>query len=129
MAAGHGLMVCDDLIFTSKVTATARAAGMTVTVAKSAAAAISAAEKAPPTGVLVDLHNPGLDLSAFLAAVRAACPAGVRVIGYGSHVDVAALKAARAAGCDRVLPRSQFVADLEANLPAWLGEHRDAPPA
>lgn len=129
MAAGDGLMVSDDLIFTSKVTATARAAGLTVTVAKSAAAAISAAEKSAPTGVLVDLHNPGLDLPTFLAAVRAACPAGVRVIGYGSHVDVAALKAARAAGCDRVLPRSQFVAELEANLPAWLGEDGDAPPA
>jgi hypothetical protein len=43
----------------------------------------------------------------------------VNVIGFGSHVDVGTLKAARAAGCDHVLPRSQFVADLETQLPVW----------
>jgi CheY-like chemotaxis protein len=114
-------MVCDDLIFTSKVTATARAAGLTVTPVRSADAAVAAARKSAPACVLVDLHNPGLDLPALLADLRAACPAMPRVIGYGSHVDVAALKAARAAGCDAVLPRSQFVAELDAKLPEWLG--------
>ena len=113
-------MVCDDLIFTSKVTATARAVGATVTPVRSAGAAVAAAKQSAPACVLVDLHNPGLDLPAFLAALREACPTMPRVIGYGSHVDVAALKAARAAGCDRVLPRSQFVAELEAKLEEWL---------
>lgn len=113
-------MVCDDLIFTSKVTATARAAGLTVTPVRSASAAIASAKKAAPTCVLVDLHNPGLDLPTFLGELHAACPTMPRVIGYGSHVDVAALKAARAAGCDMVLPRSKFVADLDAKLGEWL---------
>jgi hypothetical protein len=30
------------------------------------------------------------------------------------------LSAARAAGLDRVMPRSKFVASLEAELPGWL---------
>lgn len=120
MTPPHGLLICDDLIFTSKVTATARAAGVTVDSVRSAAAAISAAKTLPPTGVIIDLHNPGLDLPAFLAELRQVCPQMPRVIGYGSHVDVETLRSARSAGCDRVLPRSQFVAELESKLPEWL---------
>jgi DNA-binding NarL/FixJ family response regulator len=120
MTAGVGLLITDDLIFSSKVTATARAHGLTVTVARSVAQAAELARRSPPAGVLVDLHNPGLELPGFLAELKAVCPAMPRVIGYGSHVDVETLKAARAAGLDRVMPRSQFVTELEASLPAWL---------
>ncbi|OWK43422.1 response regulator [Fimbriiglobus ruber] len=121
--APRGLMVCDDLIFTSKVTTTARAAGLVVTQARSAEAALRAAGNTVPTCVIVDIHNPGLDLPAFLTALRAVCPVPPRVIAYGSHVDTDALKAARRAGCDRVMPRSQFVGELEAGLREWLGVH------
>lgn len=109
------LVLCDDLMFTSKVTATARAHGLPAAVARTSADVI---RKAPPTGcVLVDLHLPGLDLPPLLAALRAA--GSPRVIGFGSHVDVETLKAARAAGCDQVLPRSQFTKELETRLPEW----------
>ncbi len=112
------LIVCDDLMFTSKVTATARAHGLTAAVARTPA---DAARKAPPAGcVIVDLHLPGLDLPQLLADLRAGSRAAV--IGFGSHVDVEMLKAARAAGCDRVMPRSQFVKELEAKLPEWAAQ-------
>ncbi len=111
------LVLCDDLIFSSKVTATARSHGLTAAVARTPDAAVA---KVPPTGcVLVDLHLPGLDLPAFLADLRASSTA--TVIGFGSHVDVDTLKAARAAGCDRVMPRSQFVKELETGLTEWAG--------
>lgn len=119
-----GLLLCDDLIFTSKVTATARAAGLTVWTARSAAAALAKARESPPACAIVDLHNPGLDLPAFLAGLRESCPTMPRVIAYGSHVDAETLKVARQAGCDRVMPRSQFVKELEAELPGWLGGGR-----
>ncbi len=113
------LIVCDDLMFTSKVTATARAHGLTAAVARTPA---DAARKAAGVGcVIVDLHLPGLDVPALLGELRAA-GSRAAVIGFGSHVDVETLKAARAAGCDRVLPRSQFVRELEAKLPEWAGE-------
>ena len=122
MSAGpNGLMICDDLIFTSRVTATARAHGKTVTPVRSAEQAVRLARESPPRCVVVDLHVSGLDLPALLAELRAACPAMPRVIGYGSHVDAERLKAARQAGCDTVLPRSKFVAELETKLPEWLG--------
>lgn len=120
MIAPAGLMLSDDLLFVSKVTATARAHGLTVAVARTAAQAVESARRTPPTGVLVDLHNPGLDLPGFLAELTATCSMMPRVIGYGSHVDVETLKAARAAGLDRVMPRSQFVTELEVSLSDWL---------
>ena len=116
----QGLMVCDDLIFTSRVTATARAHGLAVTPVRSAEAALRVARESPPACVIVDLHTPELDLPALLAGLRGAGPQMPRVIGYGSHVDKEMLKAARDAGCDLVLPRSRFVAELETGLNEWL---------
>ena len=111
-----GLVLCDDLLFASKVTATARAHGLAVAVCRDMGRLTAAIAESPPRCVLLDLHDPTLALSAVVGWAAA----GVRVIGFGSHVDVAVLKAARAAGCDRVMPRSQFVAELETGLKEWL---------
>ena len=113
------LVLCDDLMFTSKVTGTGRALGIPVALARTATAAIQRATATPPACVLVDLHNPGLDVAQLLSELRATCPAMPRVIGFGSHVDVDTLKAARKAGCDQVMPRSQFSQVLEARLAEW----------
>jgi CheY-like chemotaxis protein len=113
-------MVCDDLIFTSRVTATARAKGLTVAPVRSAGQAVQAAKASPPACVIVDLHNAGADLPALLAGLREACPTMPRVIAYGSHVNKDLLQAARDAGCDLVLPRSKFAAGLESELAKWV---------
>ncbi|HEY2787615.1 MAG TPA: hypothetical protein VGJ05_21845 [Fimbriiglobus sp.] len=115
-----GVLLCDDLIFASKVTATASAHGLTVLVRKTPEAAIAAAVERPITGAILDLHTPGLDVPAFLAAVSRSDGNGPRVVGFGSHVDAATLNAAKAAGCDDVMPRSRFVKELEEKLPCWL---------
>ena len=120
MTPAAGLMLCDDLIFASKVTGTARAAGLTVAVARNLPRFAELLAESAPAGVLLDLHHEGLDLPALLAALRERCPAMPRVTAFGSHVDAARLKVAREAGCDLVLPRSQFVKLLEAELPVWL---------
>jgi CheY-like chemotaxis protein len=120
VTAAAGILVSDDLIFTSRITATARASGLSVVQARSQAVASEKARANPPACVIVDLHNPGLDLPTFLTELREACPAMPRVIGYGSHVETEVLKAARKAGCDRVMPRSQFVQELEMGLREWV---------
>jgi CheY-like chemotaxis protein len=120
----QGLLLSDDLIFTSRVTGTAKALGLSVQSARSAAALVELARGAPPRGVLIDLHNPGLDLPALLRDLAAVCPQRPRVIAYGSHVEAATLHAAREAGCDLVLPRSRFVEELPVSLGAWLQEPR-----
>ena len=104
-----GLLLCDDLIFTSRITGTAKALGLSVGAARDVAGRVRAARQTPPTCVLLDLQFPGLELVSLLAELRAIGP--MRVVGYGSHVDAATLHAARVAGCDPVLPRSKFVED------------------
>ena len=116
----HGLMLSDDLIFISKVAGAANALGLAVQPARSAEALLALAAQQPPGGVLVDLHNPGLDLEALLGGLRAACPVMPRVVAYGSHVEAETLRAARKAGCDLVLPRSKFVEELPVALAGWL---------
>lgn len=113
-------MLCDDLMFTSKVATTARAQGLTVVALRTTAQVVSHARTSPPACVLVDLHNPDLDLPGLLAELRGVCPTMPRVVAYGSHVNKDLLQAAQTAGCDLVLPRSRFVASLEAELAAWL---------
>jgi CheY-like chemotaxis protein len=115
-----GLMLCDDLIFFSRVAATARAAGLAVRQVRTPAALLDLARQDPPGGVILDLHAEGLDVPALLAGLREACPAMPTTVAFGSHVAAELLKGARDAGCDVVLPRSKFVKDLETELGRWL---------
>ncbi len=112
----RGLLLCDDLLFGSKVTVTARAAGLDVAMVRSLERFAALAAESPPTAVILDLQHNGLDLPALLAAL----PPTTRVVGFGSHTDAATLKAAREAGCDLVLPRSKLVARVEADIAGWL---------
>jgi DNA-binding NarL/FixJ family response regulator len=116
-----GLLLSDDLIFTSRITGTARALGLEVRPARTVDGLVDLARQHAPAGVLLDLGFPGLVLGDLLARLGEACGARPRVVAYGSHVDAAGLRAARAAGCDLVLPRSKFVEDLGRELPGWLG--------
>ena len=109
-----GLLLSDDLIFTSRITGTARALGLTVHPARSVAALLTLAREHPPAGVLVDLAHPGLSVPDLIQQLGEICPSRPRVVAYGSHVDAAGLRTARDAGCDLVLPRSAFVEQLHA---------------
>jgi len=115
-----GIMLCDDLIFFSRVAAAAKAAGLTVRQAKTQSAALALANQTPPGGVIIDLQNDGLNLTALLAELKTACRTMPTTIGFGSHVDAETLRDARKAGCDRVMPRSQFVEELDSNLTKWF---------
>jgi CheY-like chemotaxis protein len=115
-------VLSDDLIFTSRITATARDLGFAFRAARCAEALLALARQEAPRCVIVDLANPGLvvaELVRQLTEIRTPAP---RVVAYGSHVDVATLRAAREAGCEPVLPRSKFVEELPRELGAWVGE-------
>jgi CheY-like chemotaxis protein len=114
-----GLLLSDDLIFTSRITATAQAHGLAVKPARTSALLLALADQEPPPCVIVDLDNPGLDVGELVRRLRGGA-APPFVVAYGSHVDAAALRGAREAGCDRVLPRSKFVEELPAALPEWF---------
>ncbi len=119
MPSENGLLLCDDLVFTSRIVGTAMALGLTIHAAKSAVELEGFLRKAAPRCVILDLNTPGLNIDETVKAIAALLPKPF-VVGYGSHVDVATLKAAREAGCDIVWPRSKFVDELASSLPTWF---------
>jgi DNA-binding NarL/FixJ family response regulator len=112
-----GYLLSDDLIFTSRVTGTARALGLEVQAVRSLVSLHNLLQQNGASCVLVDLNFPELSIAALLNGLPVPRPF---VVGYGSHVDTATLKAARDAGCDLVLPRSKFVEELPQALPSWV---------
>lgn len=116
-----GLLLCRDLIFTAKITGTARALGREILVAGGAERAAAWIEGRRPRVVFVDLAAGDLTAPQAVTHLRSLAP-DTPFVAFGSHVDTTALAAARAAGCDPVLPRSRFVAELASLIRHHLGE-------
>ena len=116
-----GLLLSRDLIFTSKVTGTARGLGRRVLEAGDEAQAAAMIEQWQPRVVFVDLAAGDLAAPPAIAALRALAGPATPFVAFGSHVDTQALDAARAAGCDPVLPRSRFSAELPDLVRRYLG--------
>lgn len=114
-------VLCDDLMFGSRITGTARALGLQTKTARSPEVVAALVQQQAPSCVLVDLANPGLVVEELIRVLREKCPTMPRVVAFGSHVDAATLHAAREAGCDPVLPRSRFVEELAGALAGWVG--------
>jgi hypothetical protein len=95
------LALVRDLLFASRITATARAQDAAVTVVREPGqlSQLTAAR------LLVDLNQP----DALDAAIAWKSRTAGEVIGFVSHVDSAIIAQAKQGGLDRVLPRSQFV--------------------
>lgn len=114
-----GLLLCDDLIFTSRIVGTAQALGFTLRTVKSARELFGILSQTNPACVIVDLHAPDFDFDALVAQATTLVSKPM-LVGYGSHVDAATLKRARDAGFDVVWPRSKFVEELPTALPQWF---------
>ena len=115
-----GYLLCDDLMFSSRITGTARDLGLSIKTVRSSGDLERLHSAEPATCVVVDLSNPGLQIADLLARLRPSAESRTFVVAYGSHVDTATLQAARAAGCNVVLPRSKFVEELPRSLPTWF---------
>lgn len=114
------VLLCQDLIFTSKITGTARELGFRVLVAGTEPLARAMLEQWRPGVVFVDLSHPIFRQGESILAYRSICPEA-RFIAFGAHVEAEALGAARDAGCDPVLPRSKFTATLPDLMTRYLG--------
>ena len=90
-----------DLVFASKITATAAGTGVCVRLVRDP----KALGTTPAQRLIVDLNLPG-GIEAAQAWKR---EAGGEVVGFVSHVDTETIDRARAADVDRVLARSRFV--------------------
>ena len=99
-----------DLMFSGRIGATARAAGVALKVIRDPSALTGTKGRL----LIVDLNQPGA-LEAAVTWKGESSPAA-DVVGFVSHVDAETITRARAAGIDRVLPRSQFVNVLDQLL-------------
>jgi hypothetical protein len=104
------LALVRDLMFSSRITATARSLAVDVRVIRDAASL----GNQPGKLLLVDLNLAG----AIDAASAWRNATGGAVIGFVSHVDAATIAKAREEGLERVMARSGFVEALPGILAA-----------
>jgi len=108
-----------DLMFASRIRATATTLGIEVAVLARPAPLLDAARENPPSLVLVDLDARGWDPAALIRDLKQdERTSSARVVAFVSHVRQDAIEAARAAGADRVLARSAFIRELPDILSA-----------
>ncbi|MGF1578062.1 MAG: hypothetical protein ACFCD0_01730 [Gemmataceae bacterium] len=120
-----GFLLSDDMIFTSRITGIAGYYELDLKVVPSAERLQAEAPDANPSCVIVDVHNPGLQIDDLVTFLRKHCEPSLFILGYGSHVAADVLKAARQAGCDLVLPRSKFVEDMPNEMPNWFAGKKE----
>ena len=104
------LAAVDDLLFSSKIRATAKQIGVEVAFARSPEDILTQVRDLKPSLAIFDLNSTKTDPVRVIGLVKA--ESAVRTIAFASHVHVDLINAARSAGADEVLPRSAFAAHL-----------------
>lgn len=115
----RAVLLTTDLIFSTKVTGTARALGLEIAVAADVEQAAELCCGELQGCVFIDLGILDEEITSVVSRLRSAAGT-VPIVAYGPHVDKARLDQARAAGCDEVLPRSKFSAELPDLLLRYL---------
>src|SRR5262249_14788031 len=122
-----GLLLSRDLIFTTKIKATATELGYQIHLARDAIFAESLIAELQPRVVLIDLTAGDLCAPSAISAYRKLANDETWFVAFGPHVDASALAAAEAAGCQVTLPRSKLAADLPALVRRWFTESASQP--
>ncbi len=105
---GIVLVVADDLIWASRLTAAVGLAGAQSTTVRSATQLVARLAEQPGAAVIVDLGGRAYD---GLEAVRLAAAAGNRVLAVGQHEDLELRRQALAAGARRVFSYNKLFSD------------------
>ena len=113
------LVAVDDLLFSSKIRATAKQVGVELTFARTPSDILQQARTLKPSLVIFDINSEKADPIGTVAALKADPELkDIPTTGFVSHVNTALIMAARQAGMDEVMARSAFA----ANLPQILTE-------
>lgn len=117
------LVVADDLLFRSKISTAAKAAGVVVRAATTPEAALERAREDRPSLVLIDL-DAGRPAPFEVLRQFADDPElrTLNTVGFVSHIHAHLVQQARALGIGTVMARSAFVAEL----PRLLAPHAEA---
>lgn len=107
------LAAVEDLLFRSKISEAARAAGIEVRFPRTGTKLLDKMRQSPPDLLILDLNSSRFEPLELLRTVKSGEDTReVPVIGFLSHMQGDLALAAREAGCDRVMARSAFVQDL-----------------
>ena len=107
------LVAVDDLMFSSKIRATAKGVGAEISFARTPPEILSQARELKPSLIIFDINSPKADAVNTVAALKADPDLqAIRTAGFVSHVDTRMIMAAREAGMDDVMARSAFAANL-----------------
>ncbi|MEW6636187.1 MAG: response regulator [Actinomycetota bacterium] len=107
------LAAVEDLLFRSKISEAARAAGIEVRFPRTGTKLLDKMRQSPPDLLILDLNSSRFEpLELLRTAKSGEDTREVPVIGFLSHMQGDLALAAREAGCDRVMARSAFVQDL-----------------
>jgi PleD family two-component response regulator len=113
------LVAVDDLLFSSKIRATAKQVGVELAFARTPSDILQQARALKPSLVIFDINSEKADPINTVAALKADAELkNIPTTGFVSHVNTALIMAARQAGMDEVMARSAFA----ANLPQILTE-------
>jgi CheY-like chemotaxis protein len=104
-------LVVPDLLFSTRIEATAAQTGVAVT-SLPADEAFAACAAEPPDLLVIDLTGPGDPVALAGALRQAEATRGIPIVAFYPHVDQALRERAVAAGIPQVLPRSAFVARM-----------------
>jgi CheY-like chemotaxis protein len=107
------VVAVDDLMFASRISSAAKAAGVEIVFARSPQAVADAVRARSPRLVILDLNSRGIAPLDTVAALKSdPALAATPIVGFVSHVQADLIAQARTAGVDKVLARSAFVAEL-----------------
>jgi CheY-like chemotaxis protein len=105
------MIVCvlDDLLFSVKISTTAKAVGAEVYFERTPGMALARIKEKQPELAIFDLNSARLDPLGVIAQLKSDPETrGIKTLGFVSHVHADTIAAAREAGIDEVLARSAF---------------------
>ena len=106
------LLLSSDLMFQSRISSTARAAGKPCVVDRTVDKLVERVSEPDAVSlVLIDLTLRSVDLDSEIPRLHQ-CFSNCQIVAYGPHVDVDRLAQAEQAGADRVVTRGQMDRDL-----------------
>jgi len=116
----------EDLLFRSKISATAESLNVEAEFPRSPRKLLEGAAQEPPDLLVLDLNSARFEPLRLLEDLKAGdATRDVPVVGFLSHVQKDLALAARERGCDRIMARSAFVKDLPRILGGNEGEAGD----
>jgi CheY-like chemotaxis protein len=112
----------EDMLFVSKIRATAEHLNLTLRSVRNDETLIKVARESAPDLIIVDLHAEKLDPIAVAQSLKSDAQLNsIQLLGFFSHVRADLQKRAVAAGYDVVIPRSVFSRDLGEILEGKFG--------